>query len=268
MESGHEDDFQFQYVYAYALIRSGKAGGRPSADGETGQGKELRRGMAACWFRAILSRRNGTRLRRSGCCDCIESEAAGAVYDVRPGAVCVEGLSRAPSTSFQAALRADPMDFVANRDLGAMRLKANDIESARPLLELALQLHSDDPLTRFEIAKLNDQTGKYAEAAVILEDLVRTDPNWLDPHWLLSSCLFRAAIGRQTAKESVKLPNRSGSGKRIRNRRATKRVRITLAAESVDFSSGIWLSVNKSHPRRCSALRFRETRLRQESARE
>jgi Tfp pilus assembly protein PilF len=90
-------------------------------------------------------------------------------------------------TSFRAALRADPMDFVANRDLGAMRLKANEIESARPLLELALQLHPDDPLTRFENAKLNDQTGKYAEAAAILEDLIRTDPNWLDAHWLLAA---------------------------------------------------------------------------------
>src|SRR5207253_2269121 len=91
------------------------------------------------------------------------------------------------SASFQAALRSDPMDFVANRDLGAMRLKANDIESARPLLELALQLHPDDPLTRLQIAKLDEQTGKYAEAAVILEGLVRTDPKWLDPHWLLAS---------------------------------------------------------------------------------
>ena len=46
------------------------------------------------------------------------------------------------------------MDFVANRDLGAMRLKENDTENAKPLLELALQLHPDDPLTRLEIAKL------------------------------------------------------------------------------------------------------------------
>jgi predicted Zn-dependent protease len=90
-------------------------------------------------------------------------------------------------SSFREALRADPMDFVANRDLGAMRLKANDAETAKPLLELALQLHSDDPLTRFEIAKLNDHTGKYAEAAAILEDLTRTDPNWLDAHWLLAA---------------------------------------------------------------------------------
>ena len=63
------------------------------------------------------------------------------------------------------------MDFVANRDLGAMRLKARRHENARPLLELALQLQPEDPLTRFEMAKLNDQTGKYAEAAAILEDL-------------------------------------------------------------------------------------------------
>jgi Flp pilus assembly protein TadD len=93
----------------------------------------------------------------------------------------------AATSAFQAALRADPTDFVANRDLGAMRLKEGDTANARPLLELALQLQPKDPLTRFEMAKLNDQTGKYAEAATILEDLVKTDPNWVDAHWLLAA---------------------------------------------------------------------------------
>ena len=53
----------------------------------------------------------------------------------------MEGASRC----VQAALRADAMDFMADRGLGAMRLKQGDFETARPLLELALQLQPQDP---------------------------------------------------------------------------------------------------------------------------
>ena len=112
------------------------------------------------------------------------------------------------------------MDFVANRDLGAMRLKTNDIESARPMLELALQLHPDDPLTRFEIAKLNDQTGKYAEAAAILEDMVKTDPNWLDPHWLLAG-VYSEMNRSGDSKREREIAEQIKIRKRLRNRRAT-----------------------------------------------
>jgi predicted Zn-dependent protease len=78
------------------------------------------------------------------------------------------------------------MDFVANRDLGAMRLKAGDMESAKPLLELAFQLHPNDPLTQIEWAKLNDQAGKFAEALTILGGLIKAEPKWADPHWELA----------------------------------------------------------------------------------
>jgi Tfp pilus assembly protein PilF len=67
-----------------------------------------------------------------------------------------------------------------------MRLKSGNIADARPLLELALQLQPRDPLTRLEIARLADDTGKYAEAAAILEDLVKANPDWLDAHWVLA----------------------------------------------------------------------------------
>ena len=151
---------------------------------------------------------------------CADLDAAIALNPKLPGLYTMSGQARyankdfaGASTSFQAALRSDPMDFVANRDLGAMRLKANDLESAKPLLELAFQLHPDDPLTRLEMAKLNEQTGKYAEAAVILEDLVRTDPNWLDPHWLLAAVyseLNRPADGKRQREiaERIKIQQR------------------------------------------------------------
>jgi Flp pilus assembly protein TadD len=186
MEREHEDDYQFEYVYAYALIRSGKQDeGLPRME-KLAKAKK----SAEAWLLAGSARYYRDEMEIA----CADFDAAIELNPKLPGLYTMSGQARyankdyaGAESSFREALRADPMDFVANRDLGAMRLKANDAETAKPLLELALQLHSDDPLTRLEIAKLNDQTGKYAEAAAILEDLTRTDPNWLDAHWLLAA---------------------------------------------------------------------------------
>jgi tetratricopeptide (TPR) repeat protein len=186
LEPGHEDDFDFQYVYAYALIGSGKQdAGLPRME-KLAKAKN----SAEAWLLAGSTRfyRGEMQTARA------DLDAAVALNPKLPGLYTMAGQARyamrdmpAATSAFQAALRADPMDFVANRDLGAMRLKEGDTANAKPLLELAFQLQPKDPLTRIEMAKLNDQTGKYAEAAAILEDLTRTDPNWLDAHWLLAA---------------------------------------------------------------------------------
>jgi len=75
--------------------------------------------------------------------------------------------------------------------LGVTRLKERDFDSARPLLELALQLQPGLPLARLQLAKLNGMTGRYAEAAATLEDLEKTDPNWLDPHVELAAVYYK-----------------------------------------------------------------------------
>jgi Tfp pilus assembly protein PilF len=56
---------------------------------------------------------------------------------------------------------------------------------------MALELQPGLPLARFQLAKLNSLTGKYAEAAAALEDLERTDPNWLDPHVELAAVYYK-----------------------------------------------------------------------------
>ncbi len=186
LEHGHEDDFEFEYVYAYALIGSGK-----QDEGLPRMEKLAKfKNSAEAWLLAGSARfyRGQMEIARD------DLVAAVALNPNLPGLQTMVGQAQyamkdmpAAASAFQAALRADPMDFVANRDLGAMRLKDGDTANAKPLLELALQLHPKDPLTRLEMAKLNEQTGKYAEAAAILEDVTQTDPNYLEAHWLLAS---------------------------------------------------------------------------------
>ena len=75
--------------------------------------------------------------------------------------------------------------------LGTMRLKQRDLESAKPMLELALQLQPNSTMAQLQMAKLNSMTGKYAEAAAALEQLEKSDPNWLDPHIELAAIYYK-----------------------------------------------------------------------------
>ena len=188
LEAGHEANLDLEYVLGYALIRTGREPeGAPKMErvAKAKSSAEAWVIAGSAWF----YRNQGDDMVRARA----DLDAAVALNPNLPGLQTLAGQAQyamldypAAAIAFQAALRADPMDFVANRDLGAMRLKGGDTENARPLLELAFQLHPDDPLTRIELAKLNDQTGKYPEALAILEGLVRSEPKWSSPHWVLA----------------------------------------------------------------------------------
>lgn len=185
LEPGHEDNFQFQYVYAYALIASGKQEqGLPRME-KLAKAKN----SAEAWLLAGTARFSRGEMEEAH----NDLDAAIQLDPKLPGAQTMAGQARYAVTdkadaaqAFEAALRADPMDFVANRDLGAIKLEQGDTVNARPLLELALQMHPTDPLTRMEMAKLEDQVGEYQKAMVILEGLIKSDPDWPDPHWVLA----------------------------------------------------------------------------------
>jgi len=189
-EAGHESNMDMEYVLGYAMIQSGKA-----TEGLPRMEKVARATRSADAYviagSARLSRREFHEARA-------DLDAAVALDPSFPGVQTLAGQARdalgdteAALPAFQAALRADPRDFTANLYLGTMRLKQRDFESARPLLELALQLQPGVPLARLEMAKLNGMTGRYAEAAATLEDLEKTDPNWLDPHIELAAIYYK-----------------------------------------------------------------------------
>jgi tetratricopeptide (TPR) repeat protein len=92
---------------------------------------------------------------------------------------------------YEAGLKANPMDFTANLDLGNILLDKGDLAGAKPLLELAFQLQPGFPRARLEMAKVKEMSGEFAEAATMLESLVSAEPNWLAPHWELSSVYLK-----------------------------------------------------------------------------
>jgi tetratricopeptide (TPR) repeat protein len=190
LEPGHESDMDFQYVLGLALVNSGReADGLPRLEKAAGATRSV-----DAYFVA-----GNARMRRSEFREARADADAGlaidssfpGIYTLLGQACDAMGDSDASVPAFEAALRVDPRDANANLYMGVIRLKQRNFESARPLLDLALTLRPGHPLTRLQLAKLDNMTGKYAEAAATLEDLERTDPNWLEPHVELATIYYK-----------------------------------------------------------------------------
>jgi tetratricopeptide (TPR) repeat protein len=190
LEPGHEDDFEFEYVYAYALIASGK-----QDDGLPRMEKLAKdKTSAEAWLVAGSARfyRKEMELAQA------DLDAAIQINPKLPGLYTLDGQARyghgdtqGAIPVFEAALRADPSDFMANLYLGTIRLEQRNLDEAEPLLNLALQLRPNWPFARLQAAKLNELRGRLPEAVRILEDLEKTDPEWLEPHVSLAAIYYR-----------------------------------------------------------------------------
>lgn len=190
LESGRESNLDLEYVLGFALIDSGDAtAGLPRME-KAAQGTR----SADAYFIA-----GSARLRRREFHEArADLDAAIDLHGNFPGLYTMAGQARdalgdtqAAQPAFEEALKQDPRDFMANLYLGTMKLKQRDLDSARPMLELALELQPNSPMARLENAKLDGMTGKYAEAAATLEQLEKADPNWIDPHIELAAIYYK-----------------------------------------------------------------------------
>jgi tetratricopeptide (TPR) repeat protein len=190
LEAGHESNTDLEYVLAFALIQTGKADqGLPRME------KVARLTRSADAY--VIA--GDTRMRRSEFRDAeADLDSALELNPSLPGLYTMDGQAHdalgdteKSIPAFEAALRADPKDFTADLYLGITRLKQRDFDKAGPLLELALELRPNWPLARLQMAKLNGMTGKYLEAAATLEDIIKNDPKWLDPHVELATIYYK-----------------------------------------------------------------------------
>jgi len=190
LEPGHESDMDFESVFSYALIQSGK-----DTEGIPRMEKVARATHSADAYviaGSMRLHRNEFHEARTDLDKALELNPAFPGVNTLAGeARDALGDTEAAILAFQTALREDPNDFTANLYLGIIRLRQRHFERARPLLELAVKLRPQAPLARLNVAKLDGMTGRYAEAAATLEYLERTDPNWLDPHIELALVYYK-----------------------------------------------------------------------------
>ena len=190
LEAGHESDNELEYGLAYALIQTG----------QVDEGVQRLEKVAAATHSAdawVLA--GATRLNRSKMSEArTDLDAALKLNPSIPGLYTMDaeahyamGDAEIAVQRYEEGLKANPMDFTANLDLGDILLDKGDLEGARPLLELAYQLQPGFPRARLEMAKVKEMSGNYAEAATLLEALLKAEPDWLAPHWELSSVYFK-----------------------------------------------------------------------------
>lgn len=190
LERTHGSNTDFQFVYASALIQAGNEDeGLPRMEKVAQATKS-----AEAWVIAGSTRLHRREFREARA----DLDSAIELDPSIPGLWTMTGQARdalgdtdAAEAAFQAALRAEPRDFTANLYLGAIHLKKRELDAARPLLELALQLQPQAPQARLQMAKLNAMTGNYADAATALEELEKADPNWLEPHIELAPIYYK-----------------------------------------------------------------------------
>jgi tetratricopeptide (TPR) repeat protein len=92
------------------------------------------------------------------------------------------------------------------------------MDEAKPYLDRALELDPASSMARYEVAIWNSKSGHYEEAARNLEQVTRTDPDWLEPHIELATVYYRLhrpedgarerdVVTRLTAQQQKKGPN-------------------------------------------------------------
>jgi tetratricopeptide (TPR) repeat protein len=190
LEAGHEANGELEYALGYALIQTGKPD-----DGVS----RLEKVAAATHSADAWVLAGATRLERGKMNEArSDLDAALKLNPSIPGLYTMDaeahyamGDAENAVQGYEAALKANPMDFTANLDLGNILLDKGDLEGARPLLELAYQLQPGFPRARLQMAKVKELSGNSAEAATMLEALVKAEPTWLAPHWELSSLYFK-----------------------------------------------------------------------------
>lgn len=189
-EAGHPSDLDLKYAVGFAMIQTGR-----EHDGIVRMETVARaRNTADAWMIAG-SARFALRQFKEALADAEHAIQANPafprVWTLAGQAHYATGMHQEAAQDFQHALRQDARDFTANLYLGILRFDDHDLETAQPLLELALSIHPQDPLTRLELARLRNLKGDSQAALELLEDLAKTDPDYLDPHIELAALYYK-----------------------------------------------------------------------------
>ncbi len=190
LEAENAGNPDFQYVYATALLATGK---RRDAVAKLQRVADTTHGADAYF------------LAGSTLLDLNESEAARKDLETAlqlnpklPRIYTMVGTARdrcgdpaGAEPAFRDALKADPEDFDANLNLGAILLKRRNLSEAKPYLDRAVKANPSSAMARYESAMWQSTSGQYALAVTDLETIVKEDPNWLEPHVELATVYYR-----------------------------------------------------------------------------
>ncbi len=218
MEQANSRNPDFDYELGLALIKSGqRREGIPRVEkcGELG-----RSGDAYMLAGATLMDLNEFEAARQ------DLEKALELSPKLPGLYTLVGMARDKTgdqknaePAFRQALQENSADFQANLYLGALLYKQRHLDEAKIYLDKAVQLKPEDLMAHYESAMLKSTSGQYQAAADELEEVVKKNPDWLEPHVELSTLYYklhrladgakeRAIVEQLTADQQAKGPGK------------------------------------------------------------
>jgi tetratricopeptide (TPR) repeat protein len=200
LEAAHPGDLDLAWALGSALIHAGRL-----QEGLTRVQEVAERGNSAeAW---LLAGEASLRLnlfepaRRA-------ADAAVRLNPRLPGAYTLQGRAlqylgdnEGAAAALRKAIEANAGDFEAQLNLGAVLHLTRDLEGARQHLVSALRLRPSSPLARFEMARLERTEGKLDAAVEDMEEVVRADPDWLQPHIELAALYYRVKRPEDGARE-------------------------------------------------------------------
>jgi len=138
-----------------------------------------------------------------------DAESALRLNSKLPGAMTLKGMilpylgdNGGAISTLRLALAANPDDFDAHMNLGAVLHTERQLPEARQHLERALQLQPDSVMARYEMARLERTEGKIEASVADFEKVVNANPSWAQPRLELSALYYR--LGRQADGEREK----------------------------------------------------------------
>jgi tetratricopeptide (TPR) repeat protein len=123
------------------------------------------------------------------------------VYALTGIALDMTGHAADAELDFREELKRNSDDFDSNLYLGAILYKQRHMDEAKPFLDKALQLKPTSEMALYESAMWESTSGQYQEAARNLELVVKSNPNWLEPHIELANVYYRLHRPADGAKE-------------------------------------------------------------------
>jgi len=200
LDSEGSKNTDFQYVLGTALIRTGHL-----RDGVARIEEVAQKSNSADYYQlagaTLLQLNEYERARRDLETALRLDPKLPNIYTLVGEARDKTGATDLAEAAFLQALQSNPDDFEANLYVGAILYKRRDIEKAKAYLEKAVKLRPADPMARYESAMLKSATGQYEAATLDLEQLVKDDPQWLEPHVELASLYYKLHRPQDGAKE-------------------------------------------------------------------
>lgn len=200
LETANASNPDFQYVLGTALIQAGRR--REGAQKLDALAQQTQNPDAFLLAGSTFLDLNDYEHARN------DLEAALRLKPSLPHIYTLVGMARddlgdqaAAEEVLREALRQDANDFNANLYLGSILYKRRAMEEAKPYLDRALALNPTSAMARYEVAIWNSKSGNYAEAAKDLEQVTKSDPNWLEPHVELANVYYRLHRPEDGAKE-------------------------------------------------------------------